>query len=121
MGIEAQRKPPKGVVKPEPPSAPVEVPLHTDGFPDFESAVEAAVVKRFAERLNLGKPGAIPPMPALPTKTELAARIRAIITATLNAHSVAVHRDAVHYLVEALADELYVAPPVDPEDVKGVG
>ena len=56
-----------------------------------------------------------------PTKGELAAKAREVVTKTLDAHSIAIHRDAVHYLVEAIAEAFYVAPPVDPEEVKGVG
>lgn len=58
---------------------------------------------------------------AFPTKGELAAKIRATLTRTAQEQAMPIHRDVLHYFTEALAEALYVAPPVDPEDVKGVG
>jgi hypothetical protein len=90
------------------------------GFFEAHPLQKAAFLKNVGEKLGLPIAKQIQTV-ILPTKGELAAKARDIIVKTLNAHSIAIHRDAVHYLVEAIAEAFHVAPPVDPEEVKGVG
>lgn len=59
--------------------------------------------------------------PDLSDLPALKAKVRGIIEKTLNAHAVPVHRDIMYYLTDAIAEAFYVAPPVKPEDVLGVG
>lgn len=59
--------------------------------------------------------------PDLSDLPALKAKVRGIIEKILNAHAVPVHRDVMYHLTDAVAEAFYVAPPVKPEDVLGVG
>jgi hypothetical protein len=56
-----------------------------------------------------------------PTKEELAAKASTVLTAWQRARSIAFHRDDEAALIEAIAEAFYVAPPVEPGEVEGVG
>lgn len=54
------------------------------------------------------------------TKDELKSKIRDTLTKAAQAQAMPIHRDVLTYFTEALAEALYVAPPVDPENVEGI-
>ena len=135
----AQRKPPKVPHGPPPPSGyPNDTAAKTDDAEAGAAVVEkllagfeanpqakAAFLKSVYEGLGLGPAiialAGVTYAPDLSDRPALIARARKVIEKVLNAHSIAVHRDAIYYLAEAVAEEFYVAPPVKPEDVQGVG
>lgn len=57
----------------------------------------------------------------LATTAELRAKAQKVIEDfAASRPSIALHRDDVYYLSQAIAEAFYVAPPIDPEEVEGV-
>lgn len=95
-----------------------EIEITKDRMAEHEAEVERIVNQRLAGMVKASAKLIFPP---LPTKPEIKTKITGILNAWARARSIALHRDDEAALVESLAEAFYVAPPVEPGEVEGVG